>query len=59
MPLLLTEASFVLRLNNETVTEIEGGTFTEIEKDAYLLRADSGYVRIRVAPSEPVKSLEE
>ena len=59
MPLLLTEASFVLRLNNETVTEMEGGTWTEIEKGAYLLRASSGYVRVRVAPSEPLNALSE
>lgn len=59
MPLLLTESSFVLRLNGETVTEMEGGTWTRIEEDAFLLRVTSSYVHISVAVSEPLKTLSE
>lgn len=59
LPLLLTEASFVLRLNDETVAEMQGGSFTRIEDDAYILRADSSYVRLRVEPSEPLSELSE
>lgn len=59
LPLVLTEASFVLRLNDETVTDMEGGTFTQIEDDAYLLRVSSAYIRISVEPSEPLGKLSE
>lgn len=57
IPLLLTEACFVLRLNEETITEMEGGTFAQIEKDAYLLKVNRSYVRIKVAADEPLSEL--
>lgn len=54
---LLTEASYILRLHGEKLVDMEGGEWTEIEDGAFLLRADSGYVRLRVAPSGPLASL--
>jgi hypothetical protein len=41
-------ASFILRTHNETVTDVSGGSWSEIESHAYLIEADAETVRIQV-----------
>ena len=52
-----TKCSFVLRLNGEEITDMTGGDWSEIESGAYLLRCESGYVEVHVAPTGPLAEL--
>ena len=58
-PLPLTEASFVLRLNGETIAEMQGGSWTQLEDGAFLLRVTASYVHLHLEPAEPLASLSE
>lgn len=42
------QASFILRTHNETVTDVQGAAWSEIEDHAYLIEADSDVVVISV-----------
>lgn len=52
-----TKCSFVLRLNGEKITDMTGGDWSEIESGAYLLRCESGYVEVHVAPTGSLAEL--
>ena len=47
-----TESWFVLRLHDEEIDEIEGGSYTKIEDDAYLICAEDTTVKITVKEPE-------
>lgn len=44
--------SFLLRLHGEKVNSVSGGTFKQVEKDCYLIRADRRTLVIQVAADE-------
>jgi len=39
---------FIFRTNNKVIDDIEGGDYTLIEKEAYLIRADEKTVTIKL-----------
>lgn len=43
---------FILRTHNETIGELEGGSWRRLEKDAYLIEAQGGEVIITMEPAD-------
>lgn len=39
---------FILRTHDEQIEDISGGSYTEIEEDAYLIQADKSHVQIKL-----------
>lgn len=48
------ETNFILRLHNEIVTEVEGGSFTKIEDGAYLITVSSAAPVIHLDESQSI-----
>ena len=46
------KASFILRLSNEKITSIKGGTYKKMEANVYVINADKKNVILTVADSE-------
>ena len=43
---------FVLRTHNEAIREMEGGSWEELERDAYLLEVTEKEVTLRLGPAD-------
>ena len=43
---------FVLRTHNESVEDVDGGSFQKLEEDAWLIQADKEHVTITLGPSD-------
>ena len=48
------EGWFILRTHGEKIAEIEGGTYEEIEEDAYLIQAQQAHVELQLEKSRGV-----
>ena len=45
------EKYFILRTHNETVSQMEGGSWKRLEEGAYLIRADEEEILITLEPA--------